>query len=343
MSNPIGIANMTEKEYRKYPAVNSSLLKSLDAHPSMALSDEDITNDGIIFGDLVDRLCFSPRSVADKYYVSDISMPSDNIKSIMDIVFDEYQVSSTTGASNERRVNDAIYHAAGRINYGQNWKADTIIRKVREAGLNYLNDRINAGDKIVISPDVMDRAKEARTSLISHPWTAPYFNSVSKHIKILFQVPILFRVVSDDKKVNEECKVLIDILVINERDKSVFPVDLKTMWKYTKFFDSEFVSRRYYIQAAYYFEAVSIAFQDYNVKNFRFICLSSQSLYNPIIYMCTNKDLSVGKNGGTIQGRTVKGWMQLLEEYIWHKSNDRWDYPYEVYKNRGTLKLDVFD
>lgn len=115
------------------------------------------------------------------------------------------------------------------------------------------------------------------------------------------------------------------------------------MGDYINTFPVSFLKWRYDLQAAFYSEALRQQYPGYKVMNFKFIVISSLQLKKPLIYKCTDTDLLVGKHGGmnTFNNRKIKGYEQLMDDYVWHSENNLWEYPREVYERNGEVDLNV--
>ena len=77
----------------------------------------------------------------------------------------------------------------------------------------------------------------------------------------------------------------------------------------------------------------------YKIDQFRFIVCDKMLRNPPIIYKVSKGDLIVGTIGGSINNNRIKGWKDLLYELVWHKEQDLWEHPKEVYDNKGELIL----
>lgn len=343
------VRGIKDKDYRESSGLNYSLLSSLNRHPSTVDLDKDVTP-SLSMGKLIDILCFTPKTFKDEFYTSNVEHPSDNIKNIIDIIIERDDCPNDLNSiSNVEEFERLIYLTANTQEYGKNWKPETVVNKVRDKGESYFLDKLSSKGKIIVSPEDLSKAEEAALCLMSHPFTKNYFNEPPSHIEILYQVGMFFDIeipVDINKTLRTKGKALIDILIINHKTKTVFPIDLKTIGTYTSFFPKDFIKWNYYLQAAFYSYGISQIkeFEDYNVANFKFIVISTQDRSRPVIYTCTDRDLDVGHNGTTsLYGSRIKGWKELVKEYFWHKKNDKWDYTYEIYENNGHIKLDVFN
>ncbi len=67
-------------------------------------------------------------------------------------------------------------------------------------------------------------------------------------------------------------------------------------------------------------------------------------IQSPFIYNMSDRDLEVGFTGGHIKstGKPIRGYFQLLEDLVWHQETDIWNYPKEVYFNKGHVELNIF-
>jgi hypothetical protein len=136
------------------------------------------------------------------------------------------------------------------------------------------------------------------------------------------------------------------MLVIDNLDKVVYQIDIKTLSSYTLYFPSNFKEYRYYIQAVLYYEGVKFYLVQNGLSNYRveilYLCSSSTDIRNPLIFKLSERDRIKYMNDFTSRlGISMKGVNTLIEELSWHQTNNIWDYPYEVYKQRGILTLET--
>lgn len=338
-----------EREYRQYPAVNYSLLKKLSDHPAKVLSEDDTWNDGMLLGDLVDLMCFDREALKERYVSSTNSKPTASLLQLADAVFKE---ACDHGITVERCAEN-IESAARLARHLGLWsnikKEDTLINKFdTDIFWDYLQFKFDNVGKYVVDSDTYFKATQLAQTLKTHEFTKDYFSSNEDHIEIQFQVPYVFEVYindeSTDKRIKVECKALLDILIIDHKNKTVKPVDLKTMHEDTSRFKSTFFYRGYYLQAAHYWLAAhENRPKDYAVLPFEFVVISTQDGFpNPLVWKTTQSTYRFGLFGGTTsKGYDHKGIYQLIEEYLWHHNNNLWAYPYEIYKSKGNVNLEL--
>jgi hypothetical protein len=84
---------------------------------------------------------------------------------------------------------------------------------------------------------------------------------------------------------------MFDKVVIDHRNKTVTPYDLKCVWSVEGFYEDYYLYRRAYIQAFLYFHAMLALAQDpngpcfeYKVNMHVFIICDSINYFNPLIY-----------------------------------------------------------
>ena len=105
-----------------------------------------------------------------------------------------------------------------------------------------------------------------------------------------------------------------------------------------------------YLQAAFYSESLKylkLQYPElftYRVENFRFVVVSSQDPFRPLVYKTSDVDLYAGKYGGKLQkyNEEVRGFDQLIEDMLWHVETSNYNYPRNIYELGGEVELNVF-
>lgn len=311
---------ITNKNYRAYPAINYSTLSSLDKNPA-DIGKDTFMSDGLRKGDILDILCFEPERLKEEYFISSLeSLPTDAIKAIID-------------ESPSMEDKDLI-QTSRILNFGgANWGDDTRLKKIKEgSGQEYIDNLSKAEGKPILSMKDYKYLYDARTILFNHPFTKHLFKNAD------FQVPYLGKVNdSDNKEVDAKC--LLDIK--QDMGDYVLITDLKFSSSPLKLFPREFIKWRYYLQGSLYSDVVESVEKKPIV--FQYIIFSSVNSL-PAIFRLSNNDRMAGKVGGILNGsnKKIKGYQQLIKEYYWHIENKLVDYPYEVYENNGVLELNAF-
>jgi hypothetical protein len=238
-------------EYFGSGRLNQSKLKNIIKGVSYLEKDEKKLyyeeKGHFIIGSAVDTILSQGDLAFERqYHPSLVKKPSDAIKSIVQWVFDNYEVPGVQELQYlERYILDACdYHA-----YQKNWKEETRINKIILEGSSYFSDLIQSKGKQVISKIENDIIDNIVMSFRSHKFTAEYFKD-EKDVDIFYQVPIYFTYMGED------CKALLDMIIIDRYNEVIYPIDFKTTGGNVLSFPGAVKSLRYDIQAAFYTEAL---------------------------------------------------------------------------------------
>ena len=335
------------EDYYTNPAISQSQLKLLlGPDPSIfnTIQEPDLyfeEKKHFIIGNGVDiQLTQSLEAFNEKFHVSNIqNKPSDTIKSIVNQVYDlvKEEVGSLTDKGLLRDHTSKIIDSCNDHNYQPNWKTETRVAKVGESW-EYWGDLKQAEGKVVLSQEENDLISQIVMSIRTNPTTSKY-SETSKDVEILNQLAIYFTYN------NVDCKALLDRVIIDHKNKTVQPIDFKTMGDQTIYFPKSLRQRKYNIQAAFYTEALKYfierddkTLQDYKILPFKFIVESTVNPGNPLVFTCDEELLKIGKFGresfrlkgvssikliDMYYGKTdeVKGFNQLIEDYKWYLEN----------------------
>lgn len=343
---------MTEPEYRKLPCLSYSGLSNLDTTPRSIISSNFQMTDALIYGSAVDVLAFDGKKEFDrKFALMSQDTPSWQLQKVLEGVIEEVLASKDDLkelSSNMEDYSDIIQVVAASQEYGKGWKPDTVVRKTIEGAGELFKFTIENKDKLALSPQQYEYATNSVQTLYTHEFTKHLFDE-QDGVDIYYQFPIVFQLEVKGKVVH--LKSLLDILIINHNNKTIQPKDLKTTGKHVLAFPQSFVQWKYFLQAALYTKAVEklIAdeypeYKDYTIELFEFVVISSKDPMRPLMYECSHDDIYAGTYGGkTTEGKEVRGYMTLIEHYMWHVENELYDYPYDVYQAKGKLPLNVFE
>ena len=234
-------------------------------------------------------------------------------------------------------------YEAAYIASGYKLKPELIREKFEVEGKEYYEGLKDARGKTILSYDEYTQVQMAAKQVKEGEFTAKYFTpQTNKDYKIYYQFPIYWEMEG------HTCKSLLDLLVVDHATESIYPIDLKTTGKSALNFKSAFMKWKYYLQAAFYTEAVifwknnDTDLVNYEVKNFKFIVVETVGTSPPVIYETTDKDLDVGRNSGLDQyGNYIKGFVELISDLSYHEKEGVWDFPKEIYENNGIAILDT--
>lgn len=335
------------EEYFSRKAISNSLLGTLH-NPrwlKIKIENPDTEDDDKVhfrIGSALDCLLTTPELWDELFIVIDAKRPSgfmgkfiDNLPGGLDPLLSDIN-------AYREAYNKAGYKA----------KIETIIAKLwasSELTEYYLSTRNIDRSKTILSRDEYDQVVKAKELILANEFTEYYFKSGEQTdglTELLSQVAIYFTYMEED------CKALLDGILINHEAKTIQPYDLKTIGKSINEFQYSYLSYGYYRQAAFYELAlqyhpriIELELNGYKVLDFIFIVVESKitSTHPAVIFKTCLKDRVMGLVGGTVKGKSYKGISELINEYKFYRDNNYWNLPMDIYLNNGVVNLDVFD
>lgn len=325
----------TQKYYNNTEYISQSDLKRLLKGPLFFVEGE--TSDlyfeekkYFTLGKLVDALVTTPGFVNIEFHISTLeNVPSDLIKSIIQQIYDNYYKPEI--GDDIRSYADNILTCCNDHNYQINWKDQTRVNKICEY-YEYWQELINSANKIIVDRETYELAISLAEKVKLGEYTKEYFE-YNPNKEILYQVPIYFEY--QDVK----CKSLLDMIIIDNENKTIQPIDIKTIGDSIFTFQKALKYRRYDIQAAFYTLALEYyikqnKLEGYEILPFKFIVCSTTNLKEPAaVYTCTENTLFTGRYGKNpevifnpvdnieyVNLNYVKGFEELLEDYKWYMS-----------------------
>ena len=369
------------KAYFDSKAVGQSSLKSLtgglDSFLDNQYKDEEETHytekGHFIIGSGVDSKLTGEEDDFDKeYYVSTIDKkPSDTEMAMIHYVLEDVMDSYTPSQLEEEGLEPlqaylgSIQAASEEFGWYNGKPGEKRIQGLIERCSLYFEDLKAAYGKQVVSKEQADIIDGIVMSLRTHPRTAHFFDretqQMNTNVDFYYQLPIYFNYKDID------CKALLDLVIVVKDEQgriaSVQPIDLKTMSGRTIDFMTSLKSRRYDIQAAWYTMAIQhwmselgLTLGEYTLHPFKFIVESTTIQGNPLIFICDESLLEMGKTGRpeldnvciakedihdiyTIKYNEIKGYEQLIEDYLFYEEQG-WKEEKVVEQNEGVLKID---
>lgn len=362
---------MQKTEYKQVFAISQSAIKtfktkSLQKFKKIYIDkekDEDEDESKFAFGSLVDTLAFEPHLLEERFYIpeNEIPIPGEKVKLIVDKVYKEAkQISENIKLLNKQgnlpaaipELNsanifdweDLILKYAKEINYGgTTWTQRRILNSVFEdgaayyAGLNLCNDRqiINAA----LNADAIQIVEVLRTDKN----TIPYFVQQPDETLLFQQEIYITQQLKSGKKA--PLKGALDILRINHKDQTVTVADLKSTYDVSMFKDT-LTSFGYVSQVSFYDNLVREflkTFENGKYKNYTMLnpinIAIDSNIKIPYIYEYDWNDIEIAREGSEINN--VEGWMNTLENIMWHIETSVWDRAREMFEN-NKIKLKIF-
>lgn len=282
------------KEYYDNPALSQSKLKLLLGHPKKFLEERETKEARhFIIGSAVDAILTgeSDSEFDNSFYVSDLeNKPSELIMGIIKYVYEN----TPTPKGDLNTYLEIILEACNVFSYNSKWKDETRINKILEH-FYYWDSLVNSEGKTIISQSEYEIICSVAMSLKSNEYTAPYFRS-DKNIEILYQLPIYFTHQEID------CKALLDMVIVDHKNKTIQIIDIKTMGDYTSNFKYAFKNHRYDIQMAMYTIAIEYwrrqeKLEEYKILFPKFLVESTISPGEPSVYTVDENTLLIATHG----------------------------------------------
>jgi hypothetical protein len=318
---------LEELDYNKVEALNQSLLKKLANGPRAITAPEREETDSLRLGSLVDDMICDADSIHDKYVVCTISLPSDTIIKIVEMVL------LSSESSNLEELDQQILEACSFYNYQAKWKDDTKIKKIKEEGKDYFDFRKNTGNKMVVSADMWLLAEEMKEALLNDRYSKYIFEEDP-------QLEAHYQFVATGEIEGQLCKGKLDRIVINHEEKIIDIYDIKTTSDSISAFKSSYLKYRYDIQGEFYKKLVEQMYPGYTVCNMIFVVCSYA--YKPLEvrqFRMTNRDHWNAYVGYSLNHKQYKGIKPLIEDYIWYKENQEFDYSREHVEANGQIEI----
>jgi hypothetical protein len=202
----------------------------------------------MITGTLIHSLILEPGDIS----VLSVPKISDNVKRIVERIFNEYYDEFSPFSHDLSQLTEQIVQVAKEENYGQNWKTDTMVNKIRsEGGDEYFRLMIENIGKTIVTEDIFANLLKIESAIKLNPAAKELLLQDDAHgIEYLNELEIYFT------HNDVQCKAKIDRLLIDTILKIFKIVDLKTTSESVEYFPNIFNSRHMYRQLAMYETAV---------------------------------------------------------------------------------------
>ena len=329
--------------------LNQSSIKAILAGLGTYLNKKKGSFDHFVRGNAVDFLITQENELFENYFYVYTDKVTKGVKKVIDYLYD----STDEEYLPLEELN--IPFACKLLDYQKNWKDETLINDVISKGSDYYIALINCGGRQIISEEDYELAKKIVDSLSTHKHTAKYIDK--DYNKYYYDQLIIYF-----KHEDINCKAMLDRVIVNHHDRTIQPLDIKTIGDSTKAFPSNVKRFRYDIQAKWYLLALEywienelVSLKGYEILPFRFIVESTKSPgILPLVYKINNFSLKKAYEGyyesksqhiigddedNKIVHRYVEGIKQGIEKYKYHYYNDQWEMEQSILESNGEIEL----
>lgn len=297
--------------------------------PKALLEKTPVDNQGVRMGSLIDDLLFSPELFKDKYYISDFNEPTATLGNLAKIVIENYQEIPSV---------DTVLQIVEQNKFWSSTKnQDLLIKNFNTPEFwGYIKDKFNSKDKIVVTSDEKIKADETIATLKTHKYSKYIFDENCEFkFQEKFEIEINGFIV----------RGIIDIIIIDHKNKEIRFVDLKTGGNPSSEFINSFFKYKYFIQGAIYTLAYTAIKEKYNLQDYKemlftflYIGLKEQI---PVSFGMSDKWQESALNGfKTTSGYSYKGLYELIDEIKYHWDNKIFDRTKEISSQNGNILLD---
>lgn len=341
----------TEEDYRKVVMDSSSSLKMFSENRKkyykryyLNESVEDKDNTSINMGKLVECILMEPHLFDEKFYMSSCASTPTGL--MLEFAEGLYRV--TRDATDEFGVVKKDFADISQEAYalsGFKIKYEAVIAKFygSDAEIYYNEIRtVRSKNLTVVNTMEVSIAEKIVEQLKTNSTTAPIVNLVnSSRYTIIDQMQI------EGYEIDGlPLKSMLDKVVIDHDEKTIYPYDLKCTWSVENFYEEYYLYRRAYIQAYLYYHAMLHLSQDenseyygYTVEFLQFIVCDSTNYYQPLIYTLDTRDMIDAYKGFVHKGRTYPGVADIIAALKWCKETNTWNISHKNYLSNGVVNI----
>jgi hypothetical protein len=363
---------MQRNEYKEIFAISQSAIKAFKNKPLQKFKqiyidqeEDDEDNSKFALGSLVDTLALQPDLLDDRFYIceSDISIPGEKVKAIIDKVYKEAvliidnkiklnkqgnlpELLYIPNITDLSEWNDLIIKFAREIKFGgTTWSTSRILDTVHGDGVDYFRMLGLCNNRYIITPYDNAEAIEMVESLRKDIYSKPYFIQ-QENETLLFQQEIFINF-KENSSIRIPIKAALDIIRFNHIEKTVQVADLKTTYS-NKEENFKFTAKSfdYLIQGSFYnfvLKNFILTYEEGKYSNYTILSpiniVIDKEYKVPYIYEYDSEDINIAESGS--EELNYKGWKHYLNEIIWHITTGIWDKPKEIH-DFGKIKLKIF-
>jgi hypothetical protein len=341
----------TEAQYRAIVMDSSSSLKDFSQdrkkyYKKYILGEkiEEKENLSANMGRIVECLLMEPHLFDDKFYMSSCaSTPTGLMLDFVEALYRHTRDATDENGVVKTPMNELL--EAAYKDSGFKIKYEAVVTKFigSDAEIYYNEIRtVRSKNLTVVNTMEISIAEKIVEQLRINSTTAPIVNLInSSRYQVVNQMPVEGYTLDD-----HEFKSLLDKVVIDHKEKTIQPYDLKCTWNVENFYEEYYLYRRAYIQAYLYYHAMLHITNDkkseyygYTVEYIKFIVCDSTNYYQPLIYTLDDDDMKNAYEGFIHKGRTYPGVKELIAALKWHYKANTWNISHKNYLSNGIINI----
>lgn len=313
-----------EPTYRKDKSYSQSIIGKFDREGFDALSSlfDHVETPQLRFGSLVDCIVTgTPEELNERYFVIDLPKTTESLENIAKELFrrfsDKYKSFKEIPDEELNKIGiECDYYANPRYDK----KRLELIKT--NCGQTY-NTMFLAKGKECVSSEEMSKAVRCVNALKSNEIIGRYLAKDSfAYPEIEHYYQLKFKI--EENGISLKC--MADLIIVDHKNKTVQPIDLKTTGHPEHQFYKSFIKWRYWIQAQLYWYIIRKAmdtdpqYRKYELLDYKFIVVHGDNP-NPLVWTYKDTkcdtDLHYGKNGEIV----CRNWRNIVKELDYYVKN----------------------
>ena len=341
----------TEAQYRAVIMDSSSSLKDFSTdrkkyYKKYFLGEkvEDKDSSAANMGRIVECILMEPHLFDDKFYMSSCaSTPTGLMLDFVEALYKHTRDATDDSGVVKTPMNELL-EAAYRDS-GFKIKYEAVIGKFIGSDAEiYYNEirRVRTLNLTVVNTMEISIAEKIVEQLKTNSTTGPIVNLVnSSRYEIIDQMQVEGYTID-----GHLFKSMLDKVVIDHKEKTIQPYDLKCTWSVENFYEEYYLYRRAYIQAFLYYHAMIHLASDpdspyykYKVEYLKFIVCDSTNYYQPLIYTLDDYDMVNAYKGFILKERKYPGVQDLIAALTWCIQTNTWNISHKNYLSNGIVNI----
>ncbi len=342
--------------YRKIKALNCSMIKLFDTDPikfyeqfKLGKKKKDSKSTALLIGDMVDFYLLDCKGdekefhnrFDEKFALFEGTKGTGQVFFLADLLFEVTQADTDDEGVIKSDFELRFSEACKKVQVLGKYKGSTeekMLVDFEKNGLTYFQTLMNNLGKNVVETSLVDKALKVAELLKTDPFTADLFDTDTNHVEHFPKFVIEWEFMGID------CKSELDLIIIDHKNKVIYPKDLKTTYD-NENFEYGYLKYRYDLQAAFYYHAVKYwaaenDMKDYNIEPMEFIVAdTSYNNRRPIRFQTSQEDYSKSYYGFSLRGIKYKGLDEIVEDILWAEESGNWNVSKDVFDNKGILQL----
>jgi hypothetical protein len=345
---------VSEKQYRNDNAISYSTLSTfarlgIKGLRKLYINPEVLDSAPLRHGSLVDTLLTDKENFYNKYVIYQGIKPPDAVINVLKLIWEK---SDKKTKYLDKIAHSLILQSARELSYCNTYKDDTILSRIYEAGYNFFKiiPEMEDGKKELVHFDDFIYARDSVREIYKNKFTSWIFDTSDPEIKLYYQLKfkITYNLNSniypldwkDSLLEDNTIKCMVDMIIVNYRDKTIQPIDLKTTSHNEEDFIVSIQDWYYDLQATKYSYIIrevcktDVYFKDFKVLPFMFLPINKIDL-NPQIYKYNNSIYDKQEDFKDYKGNTHLAWYKYYALVYWHVKNNEFNYNKSTILNNG--------